>query len=220
MDGVLQSLFSPSTVVREIRSVNIDESFLWPEEEKYLRNVSQKRRWDFVTGRKCAYLALDAIGVEPIQVLSGDATEPIWPQDIVGSITHSKDYAAAAVARKSEMLSLGLDAETDELLPERVLARIGNEDEINWVRGDASNNFKNPGKILFSAKEATFKAWYPITHETLRFREAHISFEPNRNTFTVDIKRQGPVTKFFGTFSVDQGIILTAIQVPVSQVEK
>ena len=219
MDGVLQSLFSPSTVVREIRSANLDESFLWPEEEKYLRNVSQKRRWDFVTGRKCAHLALAALGIEPIQVLSGDAKEPIWPQDIVGSITHSKDYAAAAVARKTEMLSLGLDAETDEPLPERVLARIGNEDEINWVRGGKSNDFRNPGKILFSAKEATFKAWYPMTHEWLGFREAHITFEPNRNTFIVDIERQGPITKFFGTFSVDQGIILTAIQVPVSQVE-
>jgi 4'-phosphopantetheinyl transferase EntD len=219
MDGVHQGLFSPSTVVREIRSENIDESFLWPEEEKYLRNVSPKRRWDFVTGRKCAHLALDALGVEPIPVLSGDAKEPIWPQGIVGSITHSKDYAAAAVALKTEMHSLGLDAETDEPLSERVLARIGNEDEINWVRGDKSINFRNSGKILFSAKEATFKAWYPMTHEWLGFREAHIAFELNRNTFTVEIDRQGPITKFFGTFSINQGIILTAIQVPVSQVE-
>jgi 4'-phosphopantetheinyl transferase EntD len=32
-------------------------------------------------------------------------------------------------------------------------------------------------RILFCAKEATYKAWYPVTHRWLGFEDAHITFD-------------------------------------------
>ena len=217
MDKTLPSLFSVATYTYEIRDTVLDESYLWPEEEKILRDVSPKRRWEFVSGRKCAHLAMEALGFNPAPVLSGDKDEPLWPDGVVGSITHSKNYVAAAIAPRSKMLSLGLDAEIDEPLPEKILARIGNEEEIRWVQAARGRDLLNPGKLLFSAKEATYKAWYPVAKEWLGFQDAHIVFDSANQTFTASISKPGPVEKLSGSFAIVQGVILTAIEIPITQ---
>ena len=40
-------------------------------------------------------------------------------------------------------------------------------DELHWDR------------ILFCAKEATYKAWFPLTRRWLGFEDAHIIFDVN-----------------------------------------
>ena len=216
MDKTLPSLFSAATYTHEIRDTVIDESYLWPEEEKILRDVSPKRRWEFVSGRKCARLAMEDLGTIPAPVLSGEKNEPLWPDGIVGSITHSKNYVAAAIAPQSKVLSLGLDAEIDEPLSEKVLARIGNEEEIRWVHAVRGNSLLHPGKLLFSAKEATYKAWYPVGKEWLGFQDAHVVFDSTNQTFTASISKPGPIEKVSGTFAIVQGVILTAIEIPIT----
>ena len=215
----LENLFSSSVVAIENRGVTVDESFLSEEEQSYLENVSQNRRREFTAGRECAQLAMETLTITPSQVPAGEKGEPIWPATVVGSITHSRGYAAAAVAKTSEFRTLGLDAEIDEPLPEKVLSRIGDREEKEWVQKVKGSNYLHPGKILFSAKEATFKAWYPVTHQWLGFQEAHIDFHSDENTFTVQIQKKGPFKKLFGKFAIQQGIILTAIEVPIAQSE-
>ncbi len=215
MDKTLSGIFSKTTSTHEIRSVSLDESYLWPEEEKILGEVSDKRRWDFVSGRKCARIAMEQLGFNPVPVLSGDKDEPLWPDGVVGSITHTSNYAAAAIAPESEILSLGLDAETDEPLPENVLSRIANDEEITWVHATRGKVLLHPGKLLFSAKEATYKAWYSVTQEWLGFRDARVTFNSENQTFAVSISKAGPVKELSGRFGLTQGIILTAIEIPV-----
>ncbi len=215
MDTTLPSLFSTTTFTYEIRGAALDESYLWPEEEKILGEVSDKRRWDFVSGRKCARIAMEQRGFNPVPVLSGNKDEPLWPDGVVGSITHTSNYAAAAIAPESEMLSLGLDAETDEPLPQNVLSRIGNDEEITWVHATRGKVLLHPGKLLFSAKEATYKAWYSVTQEWLGFRDTHVTFTAENQTFAVSISKAGPVRELLGRFGLTQGIILTAIEIPV-----
>ena len=217
MDKTLASLFSAATYTHEIRGTVLEESYLWPEEEKILRDVSPKRRWEFVNGRKCARLAMEALGSIPAPVLSGEKDEPLWPDGIVGSITHSKNYVAAAIAPRSKILSIGLDSEIDEPLPEKVLARIGNDEEIRWVKAVKGNDLLHPGKLLFSAKEATYKAWYPIAQEWLGFQVAHVAFDSRNQTFTTSISKSGPIEKLSGTFAIVQGVILTAIEIPITE---
>ncbi len=203
----------------ETRTSTVDASFLSPEERTYLESVSQNRKREFIAGRFCAREAMKSASIPPEHIRIGEKGEPIWPHNIVGSITHSHGYAAAAVAKKSEVLSLGLDAETNEPLSSKVLQRIGNTQEQEWVKSVESAIIQHPGKILFSAKEATYKAWYPITQEWLGFQEAHIDFHSDENTFTVQIQKKGPFKKLFGKFVIQQGIILTAIEVPIAQSE-
>ena len=217
MGGTLKNLFSSSVAVMETRTTAVDVSFLSPAEQTYLENVSQNRKREFIAGRFCAREAMELANISPEHIQIGEKGEPIWPSNIVGSITHSHGYAAAAVAKKSEVLSLGLDAETNEPLSHKVLQRIGNDQEQEWVKSVDGSLVQHPGKILFSAKEATYKAWYPITHEWLGFQEASIDFHNEKNTFTVHIQKNGPIREMQGKYMIRKGVIITAIEVPSPQ---
>ena len=212
--GALKDLFSSSVAITETRNATIDVSFLSLAERTYLENVSQNRKREFIAGRFCAHEAMILANIPPEHIQIGGKGEPIWPSNIVGSITHSHGYAAAAVARKSDIVSLGLDAEIDEPLSSKVLRRISNDQEQEWAKTVGGTLVKHPGKVLFSAKEATYKAWYPITHEWLGFKEALINFHDQGNTFTVHIQKNGPIREMHGKYTIRKDVIVTAIEVP------
>ena len=212
--GALKDLFSSSVAIMETRDAKIDASFLSLAERTYLENVSQNRKREFIAGRFCAHEAMVLANVSPEHIQIGGKGEPIWPSNIVGSITHSHGYAAAAVARKSDIVSLGLDAEIDEPLSSRVLRRISNVQEQEWVENVGGTLFQHPGKVLFSAKEATYKAWYPITQEWLGFKEVLINFHDQGNTFTVHIQKNGPIREMHGKYTISKDVIVTAIEIP------
>lgn len=219
MGGTLKNLFSSSVAVIETRATAVDASFLSVVERTYLKSVSQNRKREYIAGRFCALKAMESANISPEHILIGEKGEPIWPSNIVGSITHSHGYAAAAVAKKSEVLSLGIDAETDEALSPKVLQRICNDQEQEWVKSLDSSRIQNPGKILFSAKEATYKAWYPITQEWLGFKEVFIDFHEEKNAFTVHIQKNGPIREMHGKYTIRKGVIVTAIEIPSPQSE-
>ena len=212
--GALKDLFSSSVAIMETRDAKIDASFLSLAERTYLENVSQNRKREFIAGRFGAHEAMVLANVSPEHIQIGGKGEPIWPSNIVGSITHSHGYAAAAVARKSDIVSLGLDAEIDEPLSSRVLRRISNVQEQEWVENVGGTLVQHPGKVLFSAKEATYKAWYPITQEWLGFKEVLINFHDQGNTFTVHIQKNGPIREMHGKYTIRKDVIVTAIEVP------
>lgn len=214
MREALEDLFSSSVTVIETHNAKINASFLSLAERTYLENVSQNRKTEFIAGRFCAHEAMELANIPSGHIRIGEKGEPIWPSDIVGSITHSHGYAAAAVARKADVLSLGLDAEIDEPLSSKVLRRISNDQEQGWAETVGGVLIQHPGKVLFSAKEATYKAWYPITHEWLGFREAFIDFHDQENTFTVHIRKNGPIREMHGKYVIRKGVIVTAIEVP------
>ena len=212
--GALKDLFSSSVAITETRNTKIDASFLSLAERTYLENVSQNRKREFIAGRFCAHEAMVLANITAKHIQIGEKGEPIWPSNIVGSITHSHGYAAAAVARKSDILSLGIDAEVDEPLSSKVLRRISNDQEHQWAKTVGGTLVQHPGKVLFSAKEATYKAWYPITHEWLGFKEALINFHDQGNTFTVHIQKNGPIKEMHGKYMIREDVIVTAIEVP------
>ena len=215
--GALKDLFSSSVAIAETRNTNIDAAFLSPAERTYLENVSQNRKREFIAGRFCAHEAMMLASMPPENIHIGGKGEPIWPSNIVGSITHSHGYAAAAVARKSDIISVGLDAEIDEPLSSKALQRISNHQEEEWAKTVGGALVQHPGKVLFSAKEATYKAWYPITHEWLGFKEALINFHDQGNTFTVRILKNGPIREMHGKFTIRSDVIVTAIEIPSRQ---
>src|ERR671910_144684 len=95
-----------------------------PEEEPLIAKSVAKRRNEFITVRYCARLALGELGVPPVPILKGDKGEPCWPDGVVGSLTHCDGYRGAAVARATDLASLGIDAEPHDALPAGILARV------------------------------------------------------------------------------------------------
>ncbi len=81
----------------------------------------------------------------------------------MGSITHCTGYCAAAVARSGDLLGLGIDAEPNVAVTSRWHRRVGVDTEL--LRAGRVPDV-DPALLVFSAKEAFYKAWYPLTgHE-------------------------------------------------------
>ena len=190
-----------------------------PEEEPLIARSVPKRRNEFVTVRHCARVAMEQLGVPPSPILKGEKGEPQWPRGVVGSLTHCEGYRAAVVGRSEVARSVGIDAEPHGVLPDRVLEAISLPDERREIA--ALPGGLHWDRILFCAKEATYKAWFPLTQRWLGFEDAHISFEVDSDgsagSFVSRIlidpaARSGPpLTELSGRLTVAGGLALTAI---------
>ena len=81
-------------------------------------NAVPRRHLEFATGRECARRAMAALGHARASMPRAQDRVPIWPDDLVGSITHTDLWAAAAVARRDQgFVAIGIDLEPADALP-------------------------------------------------------------------------------------------------------
>jgi 4'-phosphopantetheinyl transferase EntD len=190
-----------------------------PEEEPLIARSVPKRRNEFITVRHCARLALKELGVPPVPILKGEKGEPCWPDGVVGSLTHCNGYRGAAVGNHDAVRSVGIDAEPHDVLPHGVLDAIS----LPAERAELSTlpEGLHWDRILFCAKEATYKAWFPVTRRWLGFEDAHIVFDVDEGATTGGFESRilidpaapsgPPLTMLRGRWSVRDGLALTAI---------
>lgn len=191
---------------------------LYPQEADAVAKAQPKRRQEYANVRMCARRAMSELGVPPAPVLSGARGEPLWPDGIVGSLTHCPGFRAAAVGRSSAFVGLGIDAEPDLPLAENLLEFISLPQERARVHALTQSS---PGicwdRLLFSAKETVFKIWFPLAKRELDFNEADIRIDPDSGTFSARLLVLGPtadgerIEGFNGRWLSRQGILLTAI---------
>lgn len=190
-----------------------------PEEEPLIARSVAKRRNEFITVRYCAREALSELGLPPAPILKGDKGEPCWPDGVVGSLTHCEGFRGAAVARRGDVRSIGIDAEPHGVLPKGVLDAISLPDERTALAALPAGLHWD--RILFCAKEATYKAWFPLTHRWLGFEDARIAFDVEStgqtgrfvSTVLIDPAAESgpPLRTLEGRWSVRDGLALTAI---------
>lgn len=205
-----------------------------PQERAAIAHAVAGRRGDYLGVRDCARTALAALGRGPVPIGTGPKREPIWPEGVVGSLTHCAGYRAAAVAPADRVHSVGIDAEPHEALPPGVLDTVGLPEEVLAITAlDRHDPRTHWGRVLFCAKEAVYKAWFPLTGEWLGFEEASISIEGDGpdprdreasrgGRFSARLLRPGPtvdgmpLTCFEGRWSVASGLIATVVLVPAA----
>ncbi|MDM4719702.1 4'-phosphopantetheinyl transferase superfamily protein [Micromonospora sp. WMMA1363] len=218
---MIERILPPAVVVEECFT---DPAGLrpHPDEEHVVANSVPKRWREFTTVRHCARQALTRLGLPPAPILPGVRGAPGWPAGIVGSMTHCDGYRGAALARAGTVGSVGVDAEPHAPLPDGVLGAVALPAERTRT---AALRATHPGvcwdRLLFSAKEAVYKAWFPLTGRWLDFAEADIVVDP-AGTFTARLLVPGPrldgveLTAFDGRFLVKRGLVLTAVTVPAA----
>ncbi len=198
---------------------------LFAEEEAALTRAVDKRRHEFVSVRACAREALARLGLAAGPIVPGEGGAPTWPSDIVGSMTHCAGYRAAAVARSNLILSMGIDAEPNAPLPDGVFDQVTVADDLPGV--DALDGTDVAAdRLLFSAKESVYKAWYPLTGRLLSFEEVSVALRAD-GTFTarplldptvwlpVDGAAHCPIpARFHGRWLAARSIVVTAVIVP------
>ncbi|GGQ38795.1 4'-phosphopantetheinyl transferase [Streptomyces mutabilis] len=218
----------PDTVVAVEAHGNDDAGHLplLPQEEPLVARAVAKRRREFTVVRSCARRAMEKLGVPAQPVLKGERGAPVWPAGLTGSMTHCDGYCAAALVRTADLASLGIDAEPDGPLPEGVLSSVSLPAEAERLRRLAE---ERPGvhwdRLLFSAKESVYKAWFPLTGRWLDFTEADIEIsvdpgDPRGGTLRAALLVPGPtvggrrLSRFDGRWTARQGLVATAVTVP------
>ncbi|MCF1592981.1 4'-phosphopantetheinyl transferase family protein [Streptomyces muensis] len=198
---------------------------LYPEEEAVVARAVGKRRREFAVVRSCARRAMDKLGVPPQPILPGERGAPTWPTGLTGSMTHCEGYCAAALVRAPDLASLGIDAEPHQTLPDGVLPAVALPAEAERLRRLSGDH---PGihwdRLLFSAKESVYKAWFPLTGKWLDFTEADIEIFTDageqRGGFRARLLVPGPwvgerrLELFEGRWTVQRGLVATAVSVP------
>lgn len=211
----------PDCVVSADAFTDPPEPALFPEEELAIINADDRRRKEFSTARVCAHDALRKLGMRPSAVLPGLRGEPQWPPGVVGSITHCAGYRGVVLGISSKVTTIGIDAETNEPLLPGVLEAVSLPEERDSLKRLAARHARvHWDRLLFSAKESVYKAWFPLTKRWLDFEDVMINIDPGNGNFSAWLRVTGPrvrgqrITGFSGRWVAESGLILTAVVVP------
>jgi 4'-phosphopantetheinyl transferase EntD len=218
---VIEELMPAAVAAVEAFEDAPDPVVLFPEEEAVVGRAVAKRRQEFTTARACARAALAKLGLPPVPIVPGLRGAPGWPPGVVGSITHCAGYRACALAFDTDVVTIGLDAEPNGPLPDGVLNLVAIAEERVWLQQLATDRPEVCwDRLLFSAKESVYKAWFPLTQRWLDFGEAAVTAATD-GTFTARLLVPGPVVRgqalpgFSGRWLVRDGLVLTTIVVQV-----
>lgn len=210
----LRALFTAPVAVAIARGLG--ETPLFPEEAAQLARAVDKRRAEFAAGRAAARLALSRLGVVAGALPSRPDRTVAWPADCVGSITHCDTLCCSVAARRADAASLGIDAEPRAPLPEGVADRVLTPADRRAL-GDL------PPILAFSAKEAFYKAYYPLAGKILEFQDvsaAFVAMGADHGAFHVCFETRGHpladrIAAFQGRWMLTDQSVVTAATAPV-----
>lgn len=209
----------PASVASAEVCGHLDGVVLFAQEQRLVEGAVGARRRAFATGRGCARHALGTLGVAPEPILRDEHGAPLWPEGVVGSITHCDGYCAAAVAWMRDARSIGVDAEPNLEMPKGVLERIALPAERAWL-GDyaAAHPTISWDRLLFSIKEAVYKARYPLVQGGLDFVGPLVMVDPLQGTFTAQAQDGEPAQRqpstLSGRWRAQDGLLVSATFVP------
>lgn len=173
LSAALGTLFGDGVVVAELRGSG-DTRLLLPAEASFLGRSVPKRAQEFAAGRLCARRALAEFGIVDFPIEMAADRRPLWPAAVVGSITHTDEFCAAVVARRSSLAAVGIDSEGAARVKPELWKSICVTEEIAWLDSLPDDERAAGASLIFSAKEAFYKCQYPLTGQFLGFGDAQI----------------------------------------------
>ena len=212
-------LFDPLIRTAEMDPGTADDTLL-PGEQAAIIHAVEKRRREFIAGRTCARRAMAALGEHPAPILQDEDRAPIWPQGLVGCITHTDTWCAVAVARAADgFQSLGLDIESAAPIKPELLRIICLPEERAYLDSQPAAERGLLGKLIFSAKECAYKCQYPLSRTFLDFHAMRVYPDLAGGGFVAVFQRDaGPFAsgdELRGRLLVDQGYIMTAMTLTI-----
>lgn len=174
---------------------------------QHKQDAKASRALEFSLGRQCADTALVELGCKlpssSRTVGVNDDRSPIWPKGFVGSISHSCNWTWAAVAYDLDVAAVGIDTEpiitTDTM--RQVIPEITTKAEWDFIKGSKNRldtwTDEEKATLIFSAKEAFYKCWFPLHRTYFGFLDAKVDrIDPDRirigNSSTSPNRGKGP----------------------------
>jgi 4'-phosphopantetheinyl transferase EntD len=175
LDAAIAALSLPGVMIGYRVISPGDEHALMPEEAAaFAASVVTVRRASGAA-RIVARQLLAKLGMTGCALPKGQGGAPIWPSAIVGSMSHDSRIAIAAIAQRSNFGGLGIDIEPAEALPPELLDLVATPQERAAIAEDPYQ-----GRLLFAAKEAVYKAVYPLDRVFLDHHDVRVSLSQRR----------------------------------------
>jgi len=152
---------------------------LFPEELAIVTGAVDKRRAEYSTGRWLARELMAELELPSSPIPRGENREPLWPAGVAGTITHAGEVAVASVARREHVRAVGLDLEVWTRMEEKLHRRVFTDRERRQLE---SLPAEAPG-MLFSAKEAGYKATFPLAGRFVGFQDAEAEVDWDAGEF-------------------------------------
>lgn len=210
----MEGLFSPRVATVSGDPAAFDEP-LPPEEQLLVAHAVEKRRREFVAGRTCARQALQRLGLGPAVIPAGDRREPVWPDGVVGSISHTRGFCGAAVARLAAVRGLGFDVEHISDMRLDLREHIASDAELDALQRILGGPRERALALAFSARETFYKCQYPLSRQWVGLRD--VALRVDGGEFLVspafDVAGVCPGNGTVrGTYRVRGDYVLTAIE--------
>ena len=168
----MSELFPPGAVAATLQTPG-DPDLLFDAEAGFVGQAVLKRRQEFAAGRVCARRALVEFGVMNFAVQVASDRQPVWPADIVGSITHTEGFCAAVVAQRGRVQALGIDTEQGGRVKPELWPRICSA-ESDWLQQQPEYCRSAAATLIFCAKEAFYKCQYSLAQQWLGFEDVRV----------------------------------------------
>lgn len=198
------------------------------EQMAVLGEARDGRRVAFSSGRYCALLAQEQLNLAP-SIIGQNARAPLWPDNLSGSISHSKQLAVSIVSK--EPCGVGVDIETLGRISDKLLPTLFTSREL--IQLENAPDYATT--LAFSAKEAGYKAIAPWVGEYIGFQEAEIIPDYAAGTFRIHYlgkaspggeacleSKSGPsnhaLDSGLGYFSQDGNHVLTMFVIPIQAI--
>lgn len=183
-----------------------------------IQRAVAKRQAEYLTGRYCAVQSLTLLNIAVVDIAIGKHRNPVWPEGVCGSITHTHNKGVAVCAFNQNYQYLGIDLENK--LPLKTIhdiksSIVNKAEEKVLMQSDLV--FEDAFTLVFSAKEALFKALYPSVGAYFDFSAAEV-IDICYHTNTIHLKLQENLTSdliigrvFIGYFSLMENTVFSII---------
>lgn len=168
-----------------------------------------KRLAEFAAGRRAARAAMAGLGLPATAIPHGPDRAPLWPEGVVGSISHTDGLCVAMVGRSADWAGLGLDLEADRGLDPSLWPEILRPDDLAAIRAIPGAAKGSAAMAVFVAKEAVYKAQYPTSRTLIDFQALSVDLDVDRFVarFTLDVPGFAKGTTILGRFCRADGHI-------------
>lgn len=213
LSETVQALFPAGVAAGVARIGEGGEEDLLDEERGALARMVPQRKAEYIAGRLALRRAQRALSLPGFSVPNGPDRSPHWPPAFCGSISHAAGLAVAILSRQSNAAhSLGIDIEEDIALPAELLGIVLCPDERALLAREDTDRL---ARIVFAAKEAVYKAQYPLSLRLFGFDAVAISLDTGQGRFdarfTTDIAPFSAGDRIAGRYSACDGLILAGV---------
>ncbi|MBN2105046.1 4'-phosphopantetheinyl transferase superfamily protein [bacterium] len=188
---------------------------LFPQEQVFIQNAVFKRQSEFIAGRILARQAMKQLGYPEFSLPADTQRCPVWPEDIVGSISHTDHYCGAVVGASSHYRSIGLDIEQISRINKALWPVFCTRNELNNLSKLPVLKQQKHAALVFSAKESFYKCHFYLHRVFFVFQDIEIAWNWKRSRFYVSVLNKAvPLLPFscpvgFFTLARDEVFTLT-----------